>query len=258
MGEGERRIAGLSAEEWEYYLRRQAEFSYATRNFLYRRINIARISPVLEVGAGSGVISAELAHRSSGSLVAVDRDEELLRRAKAVHSGDEGILHCLAPGEALPFEDETFSAAVCHLTLFWSQTPDDMVQEMARVTRRGGWVVACAEPDYGGFICWPLEEIAELHLESLRREGLDPFLGRRLRRLFVKAGLKTEVGVQGQVLGEGDEGDFELSWWFRERAWKDIVSQGKLQRLKREERQALDAGEWMVYLPWFYALGRKG
>jgi SAM-dependent methyltransferase len=252
-----RRIAGLSVEEWEYYLKEQAKSSASTRNYIYRRINITRLSPILEVGAGSGVISRELVSRSSGPLVAIDQEQELLNSAKANSPGIPDLWFCGGRGEALPFNDGLFSATLCHMTLFWCQKPGEVVKEMARVTKSGGWVVALAEPDYGGMLSYPLAKLAELSVKSLDRDGLEPFLGRKLRQLFVSGGLETEVGVPGQVLHSGDRGDFELSWWLRRKVWRGTVSEPELERMMKEEAQAVSNGEWMVYLPWFYALGRK-
>lgn len=252
-----RRIVGLTAEEWEYYLKEQAKLSASTRNYIYRRINIARLSPILEVGAGSGVISRELVNRSSGPLVAIDREQELLNSAKRSFQDISNLWFCGGGGEALPFNDGLFSASLCHMTLFWCEKPGEVVKEMARVTMSGGWVVALAEPDYGGMLSYPLAELAELSAKSLKRDGLEPFLGRKLRQLFVSAGLETEVGVPGQVLRSGDRGDFELSWWLRRKVWRGLVSERELERMMQEEARAVLGGEWMVYLPWFYALGRK-
>jgi hypothetical protein len=143
------------------------------------------------------------------------------------------------------------------MTLFWCERPDQVVREMARVTRRGGWVVALAEPDYGGMVTYPLAELRDLSIKSLQKDGLEPFLGRKLGDLFVGAGLETEVGVPGQTFTSGDRGDFELSWWLRRRIWKGLVSESELEQMMNEEARALADGKWMAYLPCFYAIGRK-
>ena len=71
---------------------------------------------------------------------------------------------------------------------------------MRRVTRPGGWVLAMAEPDYGGRIDYPedLIYLGELQETALRRQGAETRLGRRLSALFHAAGLQeVETGVLG-------------------------------------------------------------
>ena len=100
----------------------------------------------------------------------------------------------------LPYASGVFEICFCHFVLLWVEFPDQVVAEMARVTRSGGSVIAIAEPDYGGRIDYPeaFDQIGDWQARSLQRQGADPHLGRKLIQLFDQAGLtEIEVGVVG-------------------------------------------------------------
>jgi SAM-dependent methyltransferase len=84
----------------------------------------------LELGAGTGIASVELACR--GSLIVSDPGPRMLAKGLGKHSSPAVV--CRA--EALPFADEVFDT-VCGAQM-WHWTSDPAAQEVARVLRRGG------------------------------------------------------------------------------------------------------------------------
>ena len=132
---------------------------------------------------------------------------------------------------------------------------------MARVVRPAGCVLACAEPDYGGRVDHPpdLVSLGRLQAEALRRQGADPNLGRRLGELFVAAGLQATVGVMAGRwrLPAFPDAEFEAEWAMREHDLTGLLSPEELRRLRSADRQALTEGRRILFVPTFYALGKK-
>ena len=96
---------------------------------------------VLDVGCGTGALTAELARRvGAASVAAVDPSEPSVTAcAAAVPGADVRV----GGAETLPFADGTFDASLCQLVVnFMSDAPAG-VAEMRRVTRSGGTVAAC-------------------------------------------------------------------------------------------------------------------
>ncbi len=213
---------------------------------------------MLEVGCGTGVITAELARLSRAHVVGLDRDPAMLAYARG-RGGS--VAYVRGDAHALPFLDASFDSAVCHYLLLWLTDPVRGVQEMARVVRPGGWVLACAEPDYGGRIDHPpeLAGLGRLQAESLRRQGADPAIGRRLGELFAAAGLQTTVGTMaGQwPLPAIPDAEFEAEWAMREHDLAGLLAPDELHRLRMLDCQALMEGRRILYVPTFYALGRR-
>ena len=233
----------------------QAGWSRATRTWLYRQARLSRARTVLEVGCGSGVILRELTRLGPARVVGLDLDAALLFFARRTVPGATLLR---GDGQALPFADGTFDIVLCHYLLLWLDDPAQGVREMARVVRRGGAVLACAEPDYGGRIDHPPEmsELGRLQTEALRRQGANPEIGRRLGELFTAAGLRVTVGVMGGQWKSEQRSDaaFEAEWAVR-RHDLETLPEEQLQRLYETDRRALQAGRRTLFVPTFYAWG---
>jgi SAM-dependent methyltransferase len=187
-------------------------------------VALGTLGDILEVGSGTGEIIGEMAGRTKARCVGLEPDANLLDIARKrypdvdFHSGS---------GEHIPFPDASFDMVLAHFTLMWCPNPAQVISEMYRVTRRGGWVAALAEPDYGGLITYPPgDDSAEE--EELKRMGANTHLGRELPRLF---GAMDWVELEYGVLG----------------ADKNALADDTL----------VGAGKELVFLPIFWAWGRK-
>ena len=98
-------------------------------------------------GCGPGALTAELVTRlGAGPVAAADPSEPFVAAARTRHPGVD-IRH--APAEALPFDDDTFDAALAQLVVHFMADPVAGLREMARVTRPGG-IVAASVWDHAG------------------------------------------------------------------------------------------------------------
>ena len=96
---------------------------------------------VLDVGCGTGALTAELVQRCGPARVAaVEPSQPLLDAARARFPGVD-IRH--APAERLPFADGELDAALAQLVLAFVTDADAAAAELKRVVRPGGIVAAC-------------------------------------------------------------------------------------------------------------------
>jgi|Deesub1362A_J573_1020465.scaffolds.fasta_scaffold02430_9 SAM-dependent methyltransferase len=234
----------------------QARWTRRLRQNLLRRMESGPEARVLEVGVGTGAVLTEFTHRGA-RLFGVEIEGQSVRFAKGFLARAELIQ---ADGLQLPLADATFHLAYCHFFLLWVADPLQALREMARVVRPGGWVAAFAEPDYGGRIDYPpeLEPLGQLQRQFLEGKGADPLCGRKLRHLFQRAGLvQVEAGLLGgQWRLPFDEEEFNQEWQTLRR---DLMGMMPLERL--DAMQALDRGAWMageriLFVPTFYAVGQ--
>jgi SAM-dependent methyltransferase len=212
---------------------------------------------ILEVGSGTGVITSDL-NLSFRNVFGLDIDPSVLAFAKQAVPAAKAVC---ADGHALPFPAETFDLALCHFLLLWVENPVKVLIEMRRVTRRGGWVLALAEPDYGARIDYPddLRELGQLQMESLRRRGADPRIGRKLRACFHASGL---IDVRAGVLGgewqsRALDSDYQCEWRTLEADLQDLMPINRLRHLKGIDQQAALEGRRILYVPTFYAMGKS-
>jgi SAM-dependent methyltransferase len=169
----------------------------------------------------------------------------------------------LTAGDALclPFSDSSFDIAACHFLLLWLAQPGMALAEMRRVTRKGGAVIAFAEPDYGGRIDYPeaLEELGRLQTAGIRQQGADPELGRKLSGLFHAAGLQeVETGLLGgQWRGAPSQQEIDLEWGMLAADLKAALPVAQMEKLHEIETAAWRAGQRVLFVPTFYAIGKK-
>ena len=151
---------------------------------------------VLEVGCGTGVVTAALVQALPAALVtAVDLNAALLAEARvrlgadATPSGRVCLVR--ADAAALPFSDRAFDLVAGRCVLMHQADPMLVASEMYRVTDLGGYALAI-EPDWAARAIYPdPEAFAEL-LDLARRArpyGFpDLLLGRKLFALLRAAG----------------------------------------------------------------------
>jgi len=110
-------------------------------------------SPILDAGAGTGIVGELLHIMGYRGLTALDMSEGMLEvaRARGVYDAvTTGVL-----GEALPFDDDLFAAAFAIGVLTVGHAPADSLDELVRVVRPGGRLIcsittpAWAESGFG-------------------------------------------------------------------------------------------------------------
>ncbi|MGD9092055.1 MAG: methyltransferase domain-containing protein [Anaerolineales bacterium] len=248
----------LSPSDWHHRFQIQARWTKDLRQHLYKRLDLENTRSILEVGCGTGAVLSELRDLYRGNIYGLDVNIDYLKLAKRISRTSK-----LINGDAfkLPFETATFDLSTCHYLMLWLADPLQVIIEMVRVTRPGGWILAMAEPDYGGRIDYPYElsQIGFWQAEILTRQGADPQIGRKLSSLYYQAGLEAiESGVLGgQWSGPPAQEELENEWTTILNdldQLPDIVV--NFEELKGLDYSAWESGERILYVPTFYAIGK--
>jgi SAM-dependent methyltransferase len=155
---------------------------------------------VLEIGTGTGVISAELARAAGpdGETVSIDTMDTRVDKT--------GYEFQLTSGVQLPFDDASFDVVVSnHVVEHVGQRSDQLVhlQEIRRVLRPGGvgylatptrW--ALIEPHFKvPMLSWPPRALRDKYLRVTRKGkayDVDPYGPREIRAAFATAGLRWD------------------------------------------------------------------
>ena len=161
---------------------------------------------VLDVGAGTGALTAELVARLGEENVAAaepSADFAAMLRARFPRADVRA-----APAEDLPWEAGSFAGSLAQLVVIFLNDAPLAARELARVTRPGGVVATCMWEVDGVEMMNPLNEIRK----RLRPGGWSPATEYRdeasLRSLFEEAGLRDvettrlEVSVEYETVDE--------------------------------------------------------
>lgn len=253
----------MTPSDWHARFRQQANWTRQLRQYIFDKLAISGAERILEVGCGTGAILTELGQDSSARRHGLDINASYLKLAEHHVPGAE-----LSVGDAccLPYASGRFAAAACHFLLLWVHDPSQVVSEMARVVQPGGAVLLLAEPDYGGRIDYPheLSFLGEWQTESLRLQGANPLIGRRLAALLRQAAMvEVECGVLGAGwAGAPDHDDWELEWQVLIDDLHRLPGvmpdrQAVIDALQDIDQLAWSRGERVLFVPTFYAWGRK-
>lgn len=247
----------FTARQWHQRFSQQAGWTAPIRRHLFERIGLAEGTRVLEVGCGTGAITADLSKTGRFVTFGLDLQRDFLAIAQQV---DPRSRYLQADAFFTPFQSACFDAVCCHMFLLWIPDPLAMLTEMRRVTRAGGWILALAEPDYRGRIDFPppLEQLGRLQADALARQGARANQGRELAGLFSTSGLnQVESGVLGGQWQSATGLDgFEQEWQVLRADLAGWLPSGELERFQEADRIARQQGERVLFVPTFYAIGQ--
>ncbi|MHB8596360.1 MAG: class I SAM-dependent methyltransferase [Ktedonobacteraceae bacterium] len=166
---------------------------------------IAKPAHILDVGCGTGRWMIEMAQEfSQAKLNGIDLkhpegEATLFPHNSHFHAGN--ILN------GLPFEESFFDFVHQRFFIFaipqmqWQQ----LVNELVRVTRRGGWVELIEVNPTFQHMGPATERVLRLVVQSAQQLGLDPTISQRIGTLLSTAGLKR-VGTSTQLVPVGNWG----------------------------------------------------
>ena len=229
---------------------------------LYLEVGIKDAEIILDVGCGPGMVTRDIAHLTKGKVIAFDGSEDMINVAKDLLKMYKNVDFRIGEAENLPFDDNTFDIVTCNLLLMWADNPQKVVKEMARVTKPGGTVLASLEPDYGGKLHWPENPQVDPIFagKAIRFRGGDPHIGRKLRLLFVRAGLETKVGIGNTRIWscEEDKAYYLHARDFYVKALRDSgIKQTDIDKWEYDYLKSIDEGVQLNFFPQFYAIGKK-
>ena len=189
-------VYALGADEEETArLRRQSEELRPEAEALLARTGLRPGQSALDLGCGpSGILGLLAAAVSpSGKVTGVDADAAHVAAARryAAAFGNVEVLAGDARHTGLP--GAAFDLVHARTLLVTVPEPGEVVAEMTRLARPGGWI-ACQEPDAEHALCYPplpeWDRLRELFRASFGRSGADLHVGRRLPAMLWDAGLE--------------------------------------------------------------------
>lgn len=165
-----------------------------------RSYELMRIEPgqtILDVGCGPGIDTIEIARLvgETGYVIGIDQDPEMVSQANtyAKKTGLNGYVeHRRSEAGALEFESGHFDACRSERLFMHLSEPEQVMGEIVRVTKPGGWIVV-VDSDWGTLSIDTSEVDVERRLARFRAERvlINGYSGRRLHRLFKKQQLEN-------------------------------------------------------------------
>jgi ubiquinone/menaquinone biosynthesis C-methylase UbiE len=186
-------------------LQRQAEELAADSAALLDRVGLRPGQRAIDLGCGPRGILDMLAERvaPAGRVVGLDSDPAHAAMAAefAAARSLNGVEVITADARNTGLPAGAFDLVHARTLLVNLAEPAEAAAEMMRLARPGGWV-ASMEPDTEHALCYPphpaFDRIRDIFTVVFRRNGADPWIGRRVPELFRQAGLQ-QVEVEARV-----------------------------------------------------------
>ncbi len=241
---------------WHDRYLRQATWTRKLRSYLLDRSGFATARRVLEVGCGTGAVLGDL-QEAQANIVGLELDRTTIGQCREHVSA---ALLTSGDALALPFSGACFDITFCHFLLLWLKDPLQALQEMKRVTASSGYVIAFAEPDYGGRVDQPAELawLGQRQNEALERQGAALRRGAELAGLFREAGLRIlETGpIRPPEPRALTADDWESEWQTLQADLAADMSSRDLERLRELDRKAMLLGQRTLSVPTYFAWGQ--
>ena len=195
MSEPDPYLLGYRQAEQER-LERQADELAHESEWLFDQIGVRAGWRVVEIGCGPrgclGLLSKRVG--SAGRVVGVERSAEQAERARhlVAEDGLTNVEVLDADARRLDLPERTFDLATARLVLTNVPRPEEIVREMVRLVRPGGFI-ALHEPDPTTFRCDPPLAAQTRLLQVLNTyaelNGIDRSIGLRVPRMLRELGL---------------------------------------------------------------------
>jgi ubiquinone/menaquinone biosynthesis C-methylase UbiE len=209
---------------------------------------------LLDVGAGPGTITADLAARvAPGRVIATELNDAALEltRAEISRRQLDNVELAVADVHALPFPDASVDIVHAHQVLQHVADPVQALSEMRRVVKPGG-IVAVRDSDYAAFTWFPqvpeLDAWLALYRRIARSNGGEPDAGRRLLSWARAAGF-TDITATSSTwcYASAEARQFWGGMWAERILKSDLARQAVATGAATQaELQALSAG-WRTW-----------
>jgi len=215
---------------------------------------------ILEVGCGNGAVAQAVARAVPDirELVAVDASAEMIAEAQRRTDGDSLVSFQVADAHHLPFPDASFDRCYAMETFVILPDPYQAFQELARVTRPGGYLCLWeSDCDARAMLASDLA----LSRRLMRFVGDHEFNGAVGRQLI---GWLKELGWQVDIVPAvpiSDGSAFLTSWlldeWVADAVEAGVVTPEEAEGFLMEMRQRQETDRFFSYIVNFRITARK-
>lgn len=195
---------GSSGDESERLRRQADELAPESRDVL-DRVGLRPGNAAIDLGCGPRGIVEMLCERvmPGGRVVGLDSDPAHVAMLSELVASQalSGVEVVCADAQETGLPDGSFDLVHARALLINVPQPAEVLAEMVRISRPGGWI-AGLEPDAEHGVCYPphqaFDRLWELFHVVFARNGADPHIGRRTAELYRQAGLE-DVSIEARA-----------------------------------------------------------
>jgi 2-polyprenyl-3-methyl-5-hydroxy-6-metoxy-1,4-benzoquinol methylase len=213
-------------------------------------LELNRISSVLEIGCGTGVVSRALAGRPGfrGTITATDVSPHLIdaaRRYAQMESVEGRIVFEISSAADLHAGNGTYDLIIAHTLLSHAADPVAILAECGRVLRAGGQLLIFDRDFASSALSLKSQIAAKIDIGDIARAfAAQPCIIRQLPRLLAEAGFAIQ-SHRAYVIADVGRAEFfseNLTTWRRLLPVSGVISKGDADLLMNDLEAASAAG----------------
>ena len=213
-----------------------------------RTLKCAGIKPgmrCLDLGCGTGnttLLIADLIGKN-GKVFGLDINQDSISicKRKAMMNDVNNAIFVVDDIYSTKFENSSFDFVFSRFLFQHLTNSQKALKEMLRLTCRGG-IIAAEELDHGLWLSYPedpnLEMLRRAYVKILKLTGSDPFIARKLYKLFLQNGLKPQVEAYSACVPMNNNPYSMVGVFMAEILEEKILKDGIMS--KREFKKMLD------------------
>lgn len=217
---------------------------------------------ILDVGTGTGVLVHALARivQPGGQVLGIDLSQIMIDEASKRGADVSGLSFEKMDAMSMNFEDDQFDGAMSSIVFQHLPDPTRALEEMIRVTKRGG-IISIIEQDWETFVidCGD-SSVTRRMMNHFSDNVANGWIGRELFRLFCGAGLCNVHIVPANHVLCGDSANSLAPIFYKmlERSEEeDVITADEREAWQMEFETRMEAKTLFAGFTLFRAIGRK-
>jgi ubiquinone/menaquinone biosynthesis C-methylase UbiE len=154
----------------------------------------------VDLGCGAGDTSFLLAKivGNKGHVIGIDINENAIKTCKkrAGESNSKNTQFFVRSIYDTQLKKHNFDLVFSRFLFQHLKEPEKAIREMSRIAKKNGMLVI-EELDHGSWLCYPsepsLEKLRQMYVKLLQMNGSDPFIARKLYKIFAELGFQPDV-----------------------------------------------------------------
>lgn len=224
------------------------------------RLDFAKGSLTIEIGAGAGAVSRRIAARAAPArVIGIDPSQGFVEEARLRGAEHANLSFQAADGADLPLEDGSVDHAIIHTVLTHVTDPAALIAEACRVLKPGGSLVVCdADFSKATLASFPDDPLDCCARAFVREFVTDAFLVGKLRGLLTGAGLVLDhFDVRSRVVVTRQQMMPWVELTTRAMVERGDIAPALADALKSEMDRRADAGSLYGYQAFATAVATK-
>lgn len=223
-----------------------------------------------DIGCGPGYVTKMIGNMvgEKGRVVGIDINEDYIKYCKRNLRKKNMSFLCYDITKSKNIPDESFDITYSRFMFVHLSNKKKALEEIIRITKKNGTVIV-QDLDHApnSWFTYPkrqsVEKLRSIYVKLVKEAGGDPFVGRKIYKMFVEHGLDTSVECFSPCLVMKQKPYNELGWRIVLSLKNQILERGLMKKTEYDnvfndlKKMSHDQHSFITYSRLFSIIGKK-